>query len=132
MKILHMNKQAGFTLIELLIALAIMAIIVAVAYPSYLNQLQQVRRANAQADLVELAAFMQRFYSNNLSYDAGANLPFNTSPRSGRQSFYEITLGNVTPTTYTLTAVPQGAQANDECGSMTINQSGQTTPANCW
>lgn len=132
MKIRHMHKQGGFTLIELLIALAIMAIIVAVAYPSYLNQLQQVRRANAQADLVELAAFMQRFYSNNLSYDADAQLPYNTSPRSGGQIFYAFTLSNVSPTTYTLTAVPQGSQANDACGSMTINQRGQTTPANCW
>ncbi|MCC5796415.1 MAG: prepilin-type N-terminal cleavage/methylation domain-containing protein [Methylophaga sp.] len=125
------DRQSGFTLIELLIAIAIVAIIVSIAYPSYLTQVQQTRRANAQADLVELAAYMQRFYTENFTY-AGAALPYNTSPKSGGQSFYNIALGNATATTYTLTATPQGPQVGDSCGNMTINQRGQGTPANCW
>ncbi|HCO76591.1 MAG TPA: pilus assembly protein PilE, partial [Rhodocyclaceae bacterium] len=37
-------------------------------------------------------------------------------------------------TTFTLQAEPQGAQASDSCGTLTLNQAGVRSPttAGCW
>ena len=50
-----MVKHAGFTLIELMITIAIVAIIAAIAIPSYDNYVRETRRADAQISLVRAA-----------------------------------------------------------------------------
>lgn len=132
-----MNKQEGFTLTELMIVVAIIGILSMVAYPSYQAQVQKTRRANAQADLIELSSFMERFFTENNRYDVDTGgdavvLPFAISPRTGTV-FYALTLVSGA-TTYTLTADPAGTpQATDSCGTMTLTQTGAKTPAaNCW
>jgi type IV pilus assembly protein PilE len=130
-----MNKQNyGFTLIELMITVAIIAIIAAIAYPSYQEQVRETRRANAQADLLELSSYMERYYTERFSY-VDAALPFNTSPKQGGSAFYNLSFpADPTANSYTIQAVPTGAQGNDRCGTMTINEVGQRTAegANCW
>lgn len=126
------NFNSGFTLIEVMIVVVIIGIIAAIAYPSYLEQVMQTRRANAQADMLELASYMERFYSENYTYaGAGANQPFNQSPQTG-QPYYQLNLQNLTATGFGVQAIPQGSQANDSCGTMTLNETGVGTPANCW
>lgn len=51
----------GFTLIELIVVVAIIGILAAIAYPSYLDQTRKGRRAEAQALLMELAQRQQNF-----------------------------------------------------------------------
>ena len=128
------HRSAGFTLIELMIVVAIVGILAAVAYPSYQDYVRRAARADAQADLLELAQLMERQFTLNNSYAAFA-LPFNQSPRNGAPR-YNLTLLNLTQTTYTLQATPAGAQIGDVCGAMSVNQLGATTPNpdpnNCW
>jgi len=129
----------GFTLIELLIAVAIIGILASLAYPSYQDSVRKTHRAEAQGDLMELASFMERYYTENNRYRTGGGgavaLPFTQSPRTGT-AFYQITQGNLTDTSYTLTATAQatGGQNNDTCGNLTISNTGATTPATagCW
>ena len=123
----------GFTLIELMITVAIIAIIAAIAYPSYQEQVRETRRANAQAALLELSSYMERYYTERFTY-AGAVLPFGTSPKQGGTAFYKLSLANPGADSYTIQAVPIGAQLNDRCGTMTINEIGQRTAntADCW
>lgn len=136
-----MNRQQGFTLIELMITVAIIGVLAAVAYPSYQNSVQKSRRADAQAALVELAGFMERFFTENNRYDqdvggTAVSLPFTASPKSGG-AFYNLSLSASGLTTFTLQAVPVagGPQADDDCGTMTLNQAGAKTTtgtAGCW
>jgi type IV pilus assembly protein PilE len=129
--------QFGFTLIELMITVAVVAILASIAYPSYQAQLRISRRADAQASLMELQNFMERFFTENSCYqDKGADgscsnsgdnadpvLPFTASPRSGT-AYYSLSLAAVTPTTYTLRATPVagGPQAGD--GMLELDQTG--------
>jgi prepilin-type N-terminal cleavage/methylation domain-containing protein len=55
--------QRGLTLIELMIVLAVMAIIAAVGYPLYTNQVQKSRRADAKIALESVAMVEERFYT---------------------------------------------------------------------
>jgi type IV pilus assembly protein PilE len=127
------NKETGFNLIELMIVVAIIAIIASIAYPSYQQQIRETRRANAQADMQELASYLERFYSENFTYAGagGANQPFNQSPQSG-QAYYNLNLQNLTTTGFDIQAAPQGSQAADDCGTMGLDETGAGTPANCW
>ena len=132
-----MFKQVkGFTLLELVIVVTIIGIIAAVAVPSYTNYMDRTRRATAQADLMELAQWMERRYAANFNYTTTtADLPFNTSPQGSGTAFYDITV-NADQTTYTLTATPTGPQTGDPCGALTLDQVGAKGDngggINCW
>ena len=130
-----LKQSRGFTLIELLVVVAIVGIIAAVAIPSYSNHMERTRRATAQADLMELAQWMERRSTANFDYTTTtAQLPFNTSPQGGGNPFYNIAVDNSDQTTYQLSATPAGPQTNSPCGVLTLNQVGTkgADDNNCW
>ncbi len=131
----------GFTLIELMVVVAVVAILAAVAYPSYQDQIRKSRRAQAKADMVEYAQLAERWHTVNNTY-AGFNLTAaqSQSPREGGVARYTLRVTPPAPTqnAFTLTAIPQGPQAVDRCGTLTLNQAGAkqrsgAAPFNeCW
>jgi type IV pilus assembly protein PilE len=113
-------KARGFSLIELMIVVVIVAILGSIAYPSYLNQVTQFRRADAQAVLMEAAQFMERFYTENNRYDQDSGgtavalpAPLRESPRDSGTKSYDISVQASTASTYTLRATPKNAQTGD-------------------
>ncbi|MGB5729381.1 MAG: type IV pilin protein, partial [Thiogranum sp.] len=105
------KNTSGFTLIELVIAIAIVGILASIAYPSYVNQMRQTRRADCEAGLMQMASAMERDFSRNNTYRdiRGAPVNFgNQCPIDGGTRTYNLTIAS-TPTTYVLSAAPVGA-----------------------
>jgi type IV pilus assembly protein PilE len=67
------KHQKGFSLIELMIVVAIIGIIASIAYPSYQGFVVSTNRGAAQADLISLAAAMERHKAASFSYKAAAD-----------------------------------------------------------
>ena len=68
-------NDAGFTLIEVMIVVAIVGILAAVAYPSYIDSVRKGKRAEARAALMNLLQQQERYFTQNNTYeifDAGA------------------------------------------------------------
>lgn len=129
-----MKSTRGFTLIELMIAVAIVGIIAAVAYPAYGKFVQQARRAEAKSELMRLVDLQERWFMENSAYttDIAGDLNYRTTSENG---YYNLTAS--TTAGYTFTATATGVQAGDtDCASMTLNANGTKTPSpatsECW
>ncbi len=154
---MHSLKNAyGFTLIEVMIVVAIVAILSAIAYPSYQESVRKSKRAEARAQLMEVAQFMQRFYSQNDRYDqandtanTAITLPaaLTTVPKgaaSGKEDYIiQFQSTTLQARSFTLEAVPRatGPMASDKCGTLRISNVGRrtinggaagVTAADCW
>ena len=64
------HKIAGFSLIELMIAVAIVGIIAAIAYPSYTSQIEKGRRAECRGGLLKTMQQQERYYTQLNTYAA--------------------------------------------------------------
>lgn len=120
-----MSKSRGFTLIELMIVVAVVAILAAIALPSYQEQIRKSRRAQARADLAEIVQGLERSFTVNRGYDK-YDLPFKQSPREAADGagFYDIKIDPQEATTYKVIATAKGAQASDRCGNLSIDNFG--------
>jgi type IV pilus assembly protein PilE len=113
-------------MIELLIAVAIIGILASVAYPAYQGYIREARRSDAKVKLSAMMNELERYSSSNSTYIGFAPAtPYDTV-------YYLFTVAAATDLTFTIQAVPQGSQSIDGCGTLTLDQSGQGTPANCW
>ena len=130
---LRLRQPAGFTLIELMVVMVIIGVLSAIAYPAYQTNLQKARRLDAQTAILELAQYMERFYTANGTY-VGATLPFTASPKDDATKYYTLSLSASAANSYTLSGVPSKTQATDSCATLRLTNTGVKTPrtAGCW
>lgn len=153
-------RQRGFTLIELMIVVAVISLLAAIAYPSYVEQIRKTRRSDAKTALLETAQVLERCFTEFNVYNrpsiptpgcpavnaAGTGLlaPAYTLSEEG---YYIISAGTLTSTVFTLLATPTGGQADENnagksntCGVFSYSQTGAkgvsggsiTDPTICW
>jgi type IV pilus assembly protein PilE len=142
----HARRDAGFTLIELVIAVAIVAILAAVAMPSYQNYARRGQLADAFTTLSDMRVKMEQWYQDNKWYGTAANsntcatLPGYTAfPVTTRYFTLSCTAGAAPSQTYTLTATGSGGLTAGY--NYTLNQQGtkgttlfanSASTAPCW
>lgn len=136
------RRSRGFTLIELMITVAVVAILAAIALPSYTAYVQRARRTDAKNAVLDLASREERFFSINntytsdpvaLGYGAGSTFPLPVN--ASGQSYYSLTAPTVTAASgsgatavaagFTAQAIPTGSQTADTtCYAYQIDQLG--------
>jgi type IV pilus assembly protein PilE len=135
------RRMRGFTLIELVITIAIIAILAAIAIPSYENYLFRARRADGREMLQRIASAQERFYTNRMRYsdDLTTNAGLNLGTANSEAGHYAIAVVVAADgQSYTLTATPQGVQTDDACANLTVNNvgargyTGSSSNGNCW
>jgi type IV pilus assembly protein PilE len=129
----------GFTLIEVMIVVAIVAILAAVALPSYRNYVMRGRVPEATSGLASQRVKMEQWYQDNQTY-VGATCTNTATTVTGK--YFGFTCTSATASAYLLTAQGTGAMSGF---SFTIDQDGNRastvagvsgwsspSPNNCW
>jgi type IV pilus assembly protein PilE len=126
--------MVGFTLIELLFVMAVIAILSSFALPSFQHTQLKSQRTLAKLALAKTAHWLERAASMSGNYPSAVpnsvwqstELRYRLQVQSQAQSF-------------TVTAIPLGAQAEDACGSLTLGHTGERgvqnaalNAAQCW
>jgi type IV pilus assembly protein PilE len=143
MRGIAMRHLRGFTLIELMVVVGIIALLAAIAIPTYQRYAYRSRRPDGQELLIRLAQAEERYYTGYNRYPVTAATLY-TDPKAfvSDHGYYTAALaqGASAGSTYIITAtpVPGGAQDGDACGALTIDntgakgQTGQNTNGPCW
>jgi len=137
--------------------MVITAILLAIAIPGYVHEIQKSRRTDAKSALLDLAAREQSVFATTQSYGttpASVGYPGAAFPVTVGSGYYQVSVAVTaavaptsvtstgTPATFLLTATPLGSQVNDTtCASFTLDQSGNQvatssggaiTTSTCW
>lgn len=124
MKIQHVT---GLSLIELMVVLAVIGLLSALAYPSYLQHLARRDRLEAVHLLYEAQQFMERYYAQNNRYSSDSEgmvppaLPARLQSTSVQSATRYSLSVQASLNTYTLTATPQSVPAHGQwCDQLSL------------
>ena len=98
-----MRRVKGFTLIELMIAVAVVAILAAIAMPSYTDYMRRSKFAEATAALLSMRTKLEQFYQDQRTF-AGACANGTVAPLPTGLKYFNVACPTLTPTQYTVSA----------------------------
>jgi type IV pilus assembly protein PilE len=127
MQLAAKRRQGGFTLIELMMVVAIVGILAAIGYPSYINSVIKSNRAAAQSHLMDLAQAQQKYFNDARAFGAKADLNITEPDRVS--SSYDVVVTPVVgpPPTFTITATPKAGSRQVGDGVLLIDNTGTKT-----
>ncbi|MBC9251470.1 prepilin-type N-terminal cleavage/methylation domain-containing protein [Pseudomonas alcaligenes] len=116
-----------------MVTVAIVAILAAIALPSYRQYVIRGNRVAAQSQMMDIANRQQQFLLANRAYASksvleasGYALPEEVSSNYS----YDITVGSGTVPSFTITFTAIEGQASD--GDLTLNSEGAKSPTDKW
>jgi len=131
-----------------MIVVVVVAVLSAIALPSYLSYIQRSRRADAKNAVLDMASREERFFSINNAYSSSASaLGYSALPldvNSSGSSYYSLSVAvTASPAGFVAKATPTGAQTKDTlCYAFQVDQLGvqsnvdsggsALTGAGCW
>lgn len=127
----------GFSLIELMVTVGIVALLAAIAYPSYLRYTMKSNRSAAQSYLMDAAQKQQQYLLDSRAYAADYST-LNDPPATAVTTFYTVTFttdagGGCTPAPcFVLTAAPKTGTIQASDSTLTIDNTGNRSPSNLW
>jgi type IV pilus assembly protein PilE len=112
----------GFSLIELMIAVAIVGILAAVAYPAYTDSVRKGRRAEARTALLNLLQQQERYLTQTgcyLAFTAGATGSVNNCNSVSVAIPFKTTSGDTAVGAYRLAAAACAVGGLNDCVMLT-------------
>jgi type IV pilus assembly protein PilE len=134
------GRARGMTLIELLITMAVVAILAAIAFPSYALFMKKSRRGDAEATLMDIAQREQQYLLDTRAY-APDVVTLNTSIPADVSAYYTIQICQTTapcaapggaPPTFAIIATPIAGSPQAGDFTLTLDSTGVKSPASVW
>ena len=133
-----MRRHTGFTLIEVMIVVAIVAILSAIAIPSYSEYVIRSRLTEGVAAIGGMRVKMEQFFQDNRTY-AGACAAGTVATPPDNIPNFTITCPTTTATAYTLKAtgkdkLPSGFtfEVDEKNAKKSTGASGYVGNTSCW
>ncbi|MCF6808459.1 type IV pilin protein [Thiotrichales bacterium 19S9-12] len=132
-----MKRQTGFTFIEIMIAVIIIGIIAMITIPTYNSYIQKQRRLEAISTLESISLLQEKY---RLNHDHYATLNDIWGDTASLRQYYSITISDINPQGFVLTANAIGDQKDDKqntisCSQLKVtikNQTIKRNPSICW
>lgn len=144
-----MRRSGGFTLIEAMTVVVVLAILAAIAVPSYRSYLLRAQRTEATTTLLRIAAAQEKYFLQHNRYTADLAAPSPAGlgqPVVTERGFYDISVALTEPdgSGFRVTARPRpgGGQRDDSlCTRFSLDHNGlrgawnaadADVTASCW
>lgn len=126
-------------MIELMITVAVIGILAAVAYPSYMQFVVRGNRSAAQAFMLNVGNREEQYLLDARSYaevtsDAEFSSVLSVAIPTDVTKYYTVTVAYVggAARTYKVTAVPKAGTMQASDATLTLDNIGTKTPADKW
>lgn len=129
------NLSPGFSILELVIAMAILAVLLTIAVPTYRQYVERAARAEAIRQILAAADCQERVRAESGYYDTTR---CRVEPQNSDYGFRIEPAGDTSSTGFTIVAEPVHGEEN-RCGTLGLDHAGNRsissdlgTLADCW